>query len=106
MRITVIGEIFLEFLCNRFECLLFTRKQGCFRTSTSWSIGREEYAPHRKSARFNGSHNAKSNSLCLSSAAVVGCFQRVGDCFIHWAWTRLLRSDSQIATARVLDSTQ
>src|SRR5215472_8247858 len=102
MCITLIGEIFLEFLRNGCERLLFTRKQAGFRTSASWSIGREEHAPHQKSARLNRSHNAKSNSLCLSSAAIVGCIQGVGDCLIHRAWIGFLRSDSEIAGARVL----
>src|SRR5215469_17128363 len=106
MRITVIGEIFLEFLCNGFECLLFTRKQGCFRASASWPIGREKYTPHKKSAWLNRSDNVKSNSLCLRSAAIVSRLQRVGDCLVDRAWICLLRNDSQIAAARALDPTQ
>src|SRR5215469_13074205 len=106
MGVSFISEIFLEFLRNGFERLLFTRKQGGFRTSASWPIGRKEYAPHRKSTRLNRAHNAKSNGLGLSSAAIVGCFQCVGNCLIHRAWIRLLGTDNQIAPARVVDPTQ
>src|SRR5260370_19735612 len=106
MRVTLISEVLLEFLRNSLKCLLFTRKQGCFRTSSSWPIGRKEYAPQRKSARLNRSHNAKSNGLRLDSAAVVGCLQRVGDCLVHWAWIGLLRSKRQRAAARGLNPTQ
>src|SRR5258708_37976966 len=106
MRVTLIREIFLEFLRNRLERLLFTWKQGCLRTSSSWPIGRKEYAPHRKSARLNRPHNAKSDGLRLDSAAVVGCLQRVGDCLVHWPWIGLLRSQRESAAARGLDPTQ
>src|SRR5260370_7964165 len=85
MRVTLISEVLLEFLRNSLKCLLFTRKQGCFRTSSSWLIGRKEYAPQRKSAWLNRSHNAKSNGLRLDSAAVVGRLHRVAYFLFHSA---------------------